>query len=48
MIRFLSHKAKQIVTTFYRIIQIKECDAKSVHEAIVNELEEDGIKMYAT
>lgn len=45
MIRFLSHKAKQVVTTFYRIIQIIECDAKSVHEAIVNQLKEDGIKI---
>ncbi|XP_053596147.1 uncharacterized protein LOC128668022 [Microplitis demolitor] len=45
MIRFLSHKTKQVVTTFYRIIQIIECDAKSVHEAIVNQLKEDGIKI---
>ncbi|KAH9637051.1 hypothetical protein HF086_013867 [Spodoptera exigua] len=45
MIRFFSHKAKQVVTTFYRIIKIIDCDAKSVHEAIVNQLKEDGIKI---
>lgn len=45
MVRFFSHKTRQIVTTFYRIIKIIECDAKSVHEAIINQLKKDGLKI---
>lgn len=45
MVRFFSHKAKQVVITFYRIIKIIECDAESVHKSRVNQLQKDGIKV---
>lgn len=45
MVRFFSHSARQVVTTFYRIIKIIECDAKSVHGSIVNQLKKDGLKI---
>ncbi|KAI4454180.1 hat family dimerization domaincontaining protein-related [Holotrichia oblita] len=44
IVRFFSHKSRQIVTTFYRIIKLIECDAKSVHDAIISQLEIDGLK----
>lgn len=45
MVRFFSHKTAQVVTTFYRLIKIIECDAISVHAAIVNQLTIDGLKI---
>lgn len=45
IVRFFSHKARQVVTTFYRIIKVTECDAKSVHDSIVNQLKVDGLKI---
>ncbi|XP_074026139.1 zinc finger protein 862-like isoform X2 [Leptinotarsa decemlineata] len=45
MLRFFSHTTKQVVTTFYRIIKIIECDAKSLHQAIINQLKKDGLKI---
>lgn len=45
MVRFFSHKTRQVVTTFYRIIKVIECDAKSLHEAIVNQFKKDGLKL---
>lgn len=45
MVRFFLHKTRQVVTTFYRIIKVIECDAKSVHEAIINKLKKDGLKI---
>lgn len=44
IVRFFSHKSRQIVTTFYRIIKLIECDAKSVHDAIISQLKIDGLK----
>lgn len=44
MVRFFSLMTRQGVTTCYRIIKIIECDAKSVHKAIVNQLKKDGLK----
>lgn len=45
MVRFFSHKTGQVVTTFYRILKIIECDAKSVHKVIVDQFEKDGLKL---
>lgn len=45
MVRFFSLKVRQVVTTFYRIIKIIECDAKSVHKANTNQLKKDGLKI---
>lgn len=45
MMRFFSFKTRQIVTTFYRLIKLIECDANSVHNAITNQLKKDGIKV---
>ncbi|XP_063540742.1 protein FAM200B-like [Cydia strobilella] len=43
MIRFFSIKEKQVVSTFYRVIQLVNCDAISVYNAIKTQLEEDGL-----
>lgn len=45
MVRFFSHKRGQVVTTFYRILKIVECDAKSVHQVIVDQFEKDGLQL---
>lgn len=45
MVRFFSHKKRQAVTTFYRNIKIIKCDAKSVHQVIVNQFQKDGLKL---
>ncbi|CAD6216271.1 GSCOCG00011330001-RA-CDS, partial [Cotesia congregata] len=45
MVRFFSHKKKQVVTTFYRIIKIIKCDAESVHQVIVDQFKKDGPKL---
>lgn len=45
MVRFFSHKRRQVVTTFYRILKIVECDAKNVHKVIVEQFEKDGLKL---
>lgn len=44
MLRFFSAKQRQLVVTFYRLIKIVECDAKTVHAAIKSQLE-DGLKI---
>lgn len=45
MVRFFSHKTKQVVTTFYRVIKVIDCDAKSLHELIVNQFKQDALKL---
>lgn len=45
MLRFFSLKPKQIATTFYRLIKLIKCDAKSVYNAIRAQLEKDGLKI---
>lgn len=42
---FFLRKKKEIVTTFYRLIKIIDCDAKSIHEAIKSQLERDKLKV---
>lgn len=37
MVHFFSHKTRQVVTTFYRIIKVVECDAKSLHELLLSQ-----------
>lgn len=45
MIRFFSLKEKNIVTTFYRLLKLSQCDAKSVHDAIKIQLAADDLKI---
>ena len=45
MLRFFSLRSRQIVTTFYRLIKLVECDAKTVHDAIKNQMKKDGLKI---
>ncbi|XP_057331417.1 uncharacterized protein LOC130671506 [Microplitis mediator] len=45
MLRFFSVPKKEVVTTFYRLIKIVDCDAKSVHQAIKSQLEKDNLKI---
>ena len=45
MVQFFSFKTRQIVTTFYRLINLTECDANIVYNAITNQLKKDGLKI---
>ncbi|XP_022834568.1 uncharacterized protein LOC111362226 [Spodoptera litura] len=45
MVRFYSNKNNDIVTTFYRLIKLRECDAKTVYDAIKDQLTRDGLKI---
>lgn len=45
MVQFFSFKRRQIITTFYRLIKLIECNANSVHNVITKQLKKHGIKV---
>lgn len=46
MLRFFSLKKRKVVTCFYRLIKIVDCDAKSLYSAIKSQLEADNLKIH--
>ncbi|KAI5638384.1 sugar transporter domain-containing protein [Phthorimaea operculella] len=45
MIRFFSKKKRDIVTTFYRIVKVTECDATSIYNLVCLTLQKDGLRV---
>lgn len=45
MIRFFSKKKNDLVTTFYRIVKVTDCDATSLYNLICSTLQEDGLRV---
>ncbi|XP_063366388.1 uncharacterized protein LOC134654851 [Cydia amplana] len=45
IVRFFSFKTRQTVTTFYRLLKLIECDAKTVCDLITDALKKDGLKV---